>query len=795
MAVRLIAFVAVSSLLSPRPATAGEDYAKLPANTWTLVHAEDNSGGKTYAKLVWAESVGRLYLWGTGGKKPARNVYLRYELESFDPAARRWRAAFPAARRGRWTQREYPPFRIWGQSGPDGLKYHEGPRLQCVGGFNYTNRVRWWDFGGVKRPSPVLTFNMACWDSRRKRIVYFSDGQTFALDPATDTWTDLKPGKSPTTCATVAWASMCYDPAADNVLLFGGGMATNPAGGAPTWLYDCRANRWRRPGLDVEPPLRCNAPIVYDPAGKVMVMFGGYDQSAALNDTWIWHGDEGRWEHRRPPLAPPPMYAPAAAVVPGGEAVLVCGNDGRTVRLNHQVSSSAVKQTWVYDVAANRWTPVHDGPKLSGCRWLTAASSKAHGVVFMAAFGPERRTYAFRYDAKAAPAKLGGAPPDRVAWKYPEQKLSLEQAPPPDRAAVAKRLASLPANTFVDAAAPGLLISKTWSSAVMDSDRGEVLYIGGGHCGYSGNDFARYRIADNRWGLDFPPRFPPFLEGTNAGLFGWSYGLMPFSQHTYLWYCYDPASKTVLYLARQSLRDGVTVRLTDDPGDTFVYSEKKHGQASWVYDPAARKMRRPSFGRPFGNPWHLSLVGTPNGVYAASGRKLYHAKVDRAAGRVDWTLIDPTFPKPREKIKYHYEFQPLLHDTRRDRLIQLKGDASRVDVYARPRLPGGKWRQLETAGAASIGREAVYVASQDTVLWLDDGRLFAFDCAAGRLGELDVSLPEGRYGHECAFVHAAGLDVCVGLIPSRFSGPMQTMLFRFDAKAARYKPPARRGGR
>ena len=159
-----------------------------------------------------------------------------------------------------------------------------------------------------------------------------------------------------------------------------------------------------------------------------------------------------------------------------------------------------------------------------------------------------------------------------MAWKYPEQKESLEKAartPDPVRS-----FKDLPANTFVNANPLGLLISKTWSTAVMDVDRGEVLYIGGGHSGYSGNDVARYSLDRNRWTLDQPPRFPPFLEGTNAGIYGWSYGMMPFSQHTYLWYCYDPASKKLVYLARPSIPDGVDLQLGDDPAKTFRYEAK-----------------------------------------------------------------------------------------------------------------------------------------------------------------------------------------------------------------------------
>jgi hypothetical protein len=773
-------------ILSPRPTRAQEsvatvaNYSELSPNTWVLIHKEDNSGGKAFARLIFAESVDGLYLWGTGGKKAARNVFLRYELEIFSPKMRQWTPAFPKSRLDQWTVKDFPPFRIYGQTGPDGLKYDEGPRLRVVGGYNATNRVRWWDFDGIKRPSPIHTFNMVCWDSKRGRIVYYSDGRTFALDPATNTWTDLQAKNYPRTCRTVAWASMYYDPLNDQILLFGGGLAANPGGGAPTWLYDCAENIWRRPKLEIEPPLRCNAAIVYDPASESMIMFGGYDQAAALNDTWVFDCRTGRWEHRKPQLAPPPMFAPAAALVSNGGKILVCGNDARKIKLNHQSSTSAEKETWIYDTTKKEWTGVNSDLKLSGYRWMTAAGSQRHGVVFMAAFGPERRTYAFRYDASAQPAELPGAKPDTVAWKYPEQKQSLENAPAPDLKAHAEFLRSLPANEFVNARPPGMLISKTWSTAVIDTDRSEVIYTGGGHSGYSGNDFARYSIKANRWSLDFPPRFPPFLESTNAGIFGWSYGMLPFSQHTYLWYCYDPLSKTVVYLARPSLFDGLDVLIEDDPKTVFTYNAREHGYASWVYDSEGKTMRKPSFGRSFANPWHLSLVGTPRGVYAMCNNKLYHGDVTRETGRVQWRLVDSDFPKPLKAIKYHYEFQPVVYDNQNNRLIQLKGDRDRIDVYARSLDDDDKWQQLDTKGSAAIGREAVYIPRHQTVLWLADKQLFALDCRTMRMAQVDIELPDGLYTHECAMVYDPTHDLCIALIPSRFSGPMQTFLYRFE---------------
>jgi hypothetical protein len=754
-----------------------EAAAELPANEWVLLHAEDNGGGKEFSQAIYAGNVGRLYLWGTGGEKPARNVYRRYELESLDPENPEWRPAFPTSRQEQWTADDYPPFRILGQSGPDGLSYDEGPRLQVVGGYHATNRVQWWDFDGVTRPSPIHTFKMACWDSQRERAIFYSDSCTFALDPKTNTWADLKTPKHPTTGQVVAWASFCYDVGRDRAMLLGGGLATNPSGALPTWFYDCQANAWRRPELDIEPPPRCNGALVYDAATESIILFGGYNQAAALNDTWVYDTRSDRWERREPKSAPPPMFAPAAAMIPGGGKLLVCGYDARKVERHHQASTSAVQQTWVYDLAKNVWTPLDGDLHLPGYRWLTAATAEEPGLVLLVAFGPERRTYAFRYDPAAPPAELPGASPGEIAWKYPEQKLSLEEAPPPDAKKHAELLADLPPNTFVNANPPGLVISKTWSTAVMDTDRSAVIYTGGGHSGYSGNDIARYAVAENRWTLDTPPRFPPFLEGTNAGIFGWSYGMIPFSQHTYLWYCYDPVSKTIVYLARPSLRDGIEVQLTDDPTDVFIYNAKEHGYASWVYDPAARKMHRPSFGRPFANPWHLSLVGAPQGVFAATDNRLYRGEVNRDNGVVAWELVDANFPKPREEIKYHYEFQPLVYDSRRERLIQLKGTDEQVDVFVRPM--DGEWRQLETSGRAAIGREAVYIPRHDVVLWLGN-RLHALDCETGKMRELEVDLPKGLYGHECALTYDPHHDVCVALIPESFSGPMQTFLFRFE---------------
>lgn len=781
---RIVTTFFVLSLLTT--ATFADDlftggYDELPANRWALLHSEDPGGGKTFAKALVAEN--KIYLWGTGGKKPARNVYQRYELEAFDLKHRTWSSAFPHSRLDQWKPDDFPPFRIYGQTGPDKLAYDEGPRLRTVGGYHNTNRIQWWDFEGVMRPSPVLTFNMGCYDSRRNRLLYFADGQTFSLDPKTNSWNDLKCKNRPTTCSKVAWANMTYDVGNDRIMLFGGGLATNPAGGCPTWFYDCKANRWMQATAKTEPPLRCNAAMRYSAETKSIVLFGGYNQAAAMNDTWVYDCEKDSWSLKKPTPSPPPMFAPAFAPLPGGK-LLICGADARQLDRHHTAASTAKKETWVYDIREDRWTLIDNALSIPAATWLTAAFSAADNAALLVSFGRNRQTFALRYDPKAPSPELkegetAGAKPGEFAFKYADVKKAMESAPPGDKAAHAKFMKSLPPNTFVNADPPAVPVSKTWSTATLDTDRGEVIYTGGGHSGYSGNDFARYDIAANRWSQDSPPRFPPFLEGTNAGIYGWSYGMIPFSQHTYLWYDYDPISKTVVYLARPAVLKGDEIQPTDNSQSTFVYDPAEHGYASWVYDSARKKMHPPSFGRPFKNEWHTTVLGTPKGLYTLNRFQLYKGKVTPKDGSIAWEQVDDSFPKPRVKIKYHYEFQPLVYDMTRDRLIQLKGDAARVDVFARSLKKDAAWKQLTVKGSAAIGREAVYIPRHDTILWLGN-RLYALNLKTNVMGEVKVDLPRGLYGHECAMVYSIKHDVCVALIPESFSGPMGTYLFRYS---------------
>ena len=391
---------------------------------------------------------------------------------------------------------------------------------------------------------------------------------------------------------------------------------------------------------------------------------------------------------------------------------------------------------------------------------------------------------ALRLDPAGPPATAKGAPPGTIAWKHAGQKLALEKAPPSDAAAHEKFLKELPANQWVEAKPPATVINKTWGSATFDTDRGEVVYTGGGHSGYSGNDVAHYSVAENRWSLAFPPCFPPFLEGTNSTVFGWAYDCRPWSQHTYRWYAYDPLSKSVVYCPRNNLR-GKEMILPDGPGEAVRHTPQM-GPMTFAYDCAKRKFGPPSFGRPFGNSWDLALAGTPHGVYATTGGKLFLAKVE--SGKVEWQMVDAK--APRLKSGYHYEWVPLVYDSKRDRLLLVMGTDKLAEVYERPIREGGAWAELKPKGEAVIAREAVYSPKHDAVIMLapKKGRLFILNCAANEWRELEVAWPgRGEVGVDTAMVYDPARDLCVLLQEQNFSAPNQVFLLRYDPGKAAWR--------
>src|SRR5512140_329297 len=92
-------------------------------------------------------------------------------------------------------------------------------------------------------------------------------------------WKRLLPAASPTPRAAHA---MAFDPVSGKVVLFGGYDATTYL--SETWAFD--GTTWTRESPPVSPPPRAAASMAYDAVTGQLVMFGGYDGTSYLGDTW-----------------------------------------------------------------------------------------------------------------------------------------------------------------------------------------------------------------------------------------------------------------------------------------------------------------------------------------------------------------------------------------------------------------------------------------------------------------------------------------------------------------------------
>ncbi|MFO7897592.1 MAG: hypothetical protein R6V58_00865 [Planctomycetota bacterium] len=737
-----------------------------------------------FSSAWYMHATGEFLMWGKIGGH--RYESKRYEVQTLSPAdeAPTWTESFPKGKEEAWDDGQFPN---WG-CGCHRLRYKpDRPWLKNVrdhwlGNAGKINRVRFVETDGVLRPTRAYTHHQGAYDTKRDRLVYYVGGKTLAYDPKARAWADLK-AKPPVGCDALVWASMAYDAKGDRMVLFGGAYALNPWGGAKTWVFDCKTNTWSRPELKdgVEPPLRCCAELVYDPAHNAMVLFGGHALDRFLADTWVLDLDAMAWAERKPAQSPPPIDRYAACWLPKAEKVLLVTPSNRR---------GPQGEAWTYDVERNVWAPLPGALPRGRMDWISCDYSPRHDAVLVAS--PGVGTWVYRPDPTGEldlKRKMVG--PGAFKW-HPwgaAMVKSQQAAPEPDRKKREAYLEKLPTNQIVKVDYPGYMKSKTWSTATIDTDRGVVLYVGGGHSGYTGTDYAFYDVGTNRWGMDRPPCFFPFFGNYNASLFGWDCHMRPTSQHTYLWYTYDPTSELMVYCARPNgPHDGFTVLLEDDRAKAFVYDRKKHGYWTFLYHPATNTLYPPVFGRPFRNSWSMAVCGTPKGVFAKQGGNLYLGKTTRDEGTADikWTLIDRAAPSGRG------EYQPLVYDSKRKRLVFVaKKKDKPVQVWTHP-LGKGPWTEVELKQSTPhIAREIVYDRANDCLVSIPKQKCLVMDFETKAWRELDVEMPGGRslYGHECGMVYDPVHEVCVMLIPTRFSGRMGLYLLRYDPETATYKPP------
>jgi hypothetical protein len=161
------------------------------------------------------------------------------------------------------------------------------------------------------------------YDSKRRTVLLFG-GFTSASQPTNRTWTWTGSGWSEH-LATGDWPAaryfhaMAYDAARDQVVLFGGFNGSTDLG--DTWVWNGKT--WTRKMPLTSPSARRGATMGYDSKYQAVVLFSGQANNTAQRDTWIWDGTN--WKEVTPTNddSPPPRTLATLTWNPAREALVV----------------------------------------------------------------------------------------------------------------------------------------------------------------------------------------------------------------------------------------------------------------------------------------------------------------------------------------------------------------------------------------------------------------------------------------------------------------------------------------
>lgn len=183
--------------------------------------------------------------------------------------------------------------------------------------------------------------------------------ETWLFNGATNRWTKLTPTGQP---PALAGHSMCFIGGTDKVLLFGG--AIMKTGGKQrnnqTWIFDLSDNTWTK-STATGPSARASACLV-SMGGDKAILFGGFDGSTQLNDTWRFDRSANKWKLREPAVAPAARYNHSGGYVQDGKIAIFGGRADVQPDPNSNSEVAIYGDTWVYDNAADSWTEDTSAP-------------------------------------------------------------------------------------------------------------------------------------------------------------------------------------------------------------------------------------------------------------------------------------------------------------------------------------------------------------------------------------------------------------------------------------------------
>lgn len=733
----------------------------------------DEYGARRHSSFRWAEEAGAFLLWGYmghiteyyGSPDEPYSENPEYDMVAYSVKEGVWQNHLPPGKEAEWS-RNLPPL-------------HQCSSYQgiTIGSHRPQLKLR----EGILRPDLNIVFDQVTYDSKRGRMVYFTGGRTFAYDVVNREWSDIGGSEGP---PPVLGGSLCYDPFNDEIMLTGGGHVAElgpdgkAVGHTGTWAYQCQTATWRQCRNRLEPPPRIASRTVCDTRNRLLVLFGGDSLTHYLGDTWIYESKTKSWR-RSEALGPAPRAGHFTVYDPNTGWVLVGGGYNR----------EDLKDMWAFDAAADRWfklkgevpTGWHIGADIKpdeGLILLTTSSKVAGDEMTCNEIYSVRTSYRFRL----VPGR-GLIDNDAV---FSNEKMilkrSIEEATKGTRPDPLRRkrqedlLENLPVNQWVLLSQPGRVAPlRTWGSCSFDTDKGRIVYWGGGHCGYGGSDYDFYDVAENTW-ISSPAvnEYPERAWDKSGGVYpaGLTFSGAPWIRHGRKAYAYDPVSRKIInmkyiYLTAGYEPDFLREYYPQNPDFGEGENFERSGYAKWVtwtYDPAEEEWEIlcPC------NPGLDLMVTTPRGVMAVDYNWGAVNRLDRpdavifqgekvvenavylldVAGR-EWEKLSTSGPWPQNL----YELTALVYDDKRERLL-LHGGGEKRDELWEFSIGSRSWRKLSPSGPAPVcGREAVYLSAEDLFFTLgspagDSDRVgvYVYIPVKNSWRFVDIDPPAGRDG-------------------------------------------------
>jgi hypothetical protein len=224
-------------------------------------------------------------------------------------------------------------------------------------------------------PSERAYASMA-YDSAERNVVLFGgEGNNVVLADTWvwdgSNWTQMTPSASPSPRTD---AAMAFDSVHGQMVLFGGYSNAAPyVYLADTWVWD--GSNWTLKTPSNSPPGRAEATMKFDSARGQMVLFGGYGGVNSYGDTWVWNGTS--WTQEELSTNPPARQDAAMAYdAAGGNIVLFGGGS-----IVNSTEGPALNDTWVWN--GSQWTEKHPSTSPPGRVRAGMANYSEQGRVFL----------------------------------------------------------------------------------------------------------------------------------------------------------------------------------------------------------------------------------------------------------------------------------------------------------------------------------------------------------------------------------------------------------------------------